>query len=158
MSNRNDLVCFANKKQDSYIWNLVRKGRRLIQENFFQEVRNEEWERFQEDALLQFPYLDATIDSPILYQNCRDRQLIKVRDLQEQGEDSMGFQRWFPWSLWEKLGNGDEIGTIMEALQDHYILVNNRQDKLSWGRSPKGNLSVQEAYNIEGGYTNDTCD
>ena len=65
----------------------------------------------------------------------------------------MGFRRWIPGTVWEHYGSEDEILKITEALQDLYICKNNQQDKLRWGMTPKGTFSIQEAYRIQGGFT-----
>ena len=72
MDGRNITVFgFVDDKWGSHIWNLSRKGRRLIQEKFFWDVRNKEHTSFWEDASQQLPCLNATTDTPLIYHNCR---------------------------------------------------------------------------------------
>ena len=62
----------------------------------------------------------------------------------------MGFRKWIPRTRWDKFGNENEISKVEEALHDRYIYLNNREDKLRWGMTPRGTFTVQEAYKIKG--------
>ena len=113
---KQDLIIFLEDLPGSHIWKTACRGRSIVQDHSFSEIRNGQTKMIWEDSWKKMPPLGCDARICQFIEECTNQVIMKFEDQWMDEEVDQHFRVWPIQDWWDQWGLIEEVDRMEEAL------------------------------------------